>query len=50
MAINRIKCTLKNLIDLCFTKQRIKTKYGFAEAIYSVLVIKICWQTIKKIV
>ena len=42
MAINHIKGTLKILTDLCFTKQRIKTNNGFVEAIYSVLVIKIC--------
>ena len=50
MVINCIMCTLKTLADLCFTKQRIKTKNGFVEAVYSVLVIKICWQIIKKIV
>ena len=42
MVINRIICTLKTLTDLCFTKQRIKTKNGFVEAIYSVVVIKMC--------
>ena len=40
--IHRIMCTLKSLIDLCFTKQRIKTKNGFEEAVYSALVIKMC--------
>ena len=29
-------------IALCFTKQKIKTKDGFLEAVYSVLVIKMC--------
>ena len=40
--------TLKTLTDLCFIKQKIKTKNGFVEAVYGVLVIEICW--IKKIV
>ena len=42
MLINHIMCTLKTLTDLCFTKQRIKTKNCFLEAVYSVLVIKMC--------
>ena len=50
MMINHIMCTSKISTDICFTKQKIKTKNGFVEAAYSVLVIKICWQTIKKIV
>ena len=50
MVINHIMCTIKILTDLCFIKRRIKTKNGFVEAVYSVLVIKICWQTIKEIV
>ena len=37
-----IMCTSKILTDLCFTKQKIKTKNGFVEAVYSVLVVKIC--------
>ena len=49
MVINRIICTLKTLTDLYFTKQRVKTKCGFAEPVYSVLVIKMCWQIIKKL-
>ena len=28
--------------DLCFTKQRIKTKNTFAKVVYSVLVVKMC--------
>ena len=40
-------CTLKILTGLCFTKQKIKTKKGFAEAVYSVLVVKMYWQNIK---
>ena len=43
MAINRINFTSKILTDLCFTKQRIKTKYTFAKVVYSVLVVKMCW-------
>ena len=42
-------CTLKNLTDLCFTKQKIKTKNDFSEAVYSVLAVKMYWQNIKKI-
>ena len=30
------------LTDLCFTKQKIKTKNGFVRVIYSVLVVKMC--------
>ena len=33
-------CTLKILTDLCFTKQKIKTKNGFAKIVDSVLVEK----------
>ena len=50
MVINGIMRILKTLTDLSFTKQRIKTKNGFVEAVYNVLVIKMCWQIIKKIV
>ena len=32
----------KILIDLCFTRQKIKTKNTFAKAVYSVLVAKMC--------
>ena len=35
-------CTLKILTDLCFTKHKIKTKNGFVEVVYSVLVAKMC--------
>ena len=34
-------CTSKILTDLCFTKQKIKTKNDFVEVIYSVLVVKV---------
>ena len=43
-------CTSKILTDLCFTKQKIKTKNTFAKVVYSVLVVKMCWQNIKKFV
>ena len=32
-------CTLKSLTDLCFTKQKTKTKNTFAEAVYNALVV-----------
>ena len=50
MVINRIMCISKTLTDLCFTKQKIKTKNTFAKVVYSVLVVKMCWQNIKKLV
>ena len=43
MMINHINCTSKISTDLCFTKQKIKTKNGFVETVYSVLVAKMCW-------
>ena len=42
-------CTFKILTDLCFTKQKIKTKNGFAEVVCSILVVKMYWQNINKI-
>ena len=50
MMINHIICTSKNSTDLCFTKQKIKTKNGSVKVVYNVLVVKMCWQNIKKIV
>ena len=44
MMINNIMCTLKILTYLCFAKRKIKTKNGFVKVVYSVLVVKICWQ------
>ena len=38
MMINHIMCTSKILTNLCFTKQKIKIKNGFARVVYSVLV------------
>ena len=40
MVTNNIMYTSKILTDLCFTKQRIKTKNNFAKVVYSVLVVK----------
>ena len=42
MVINRIMYISKILTDLCFTKQKIKTKNTFAKVVYSVLVVKMC--------
>ena len=49
MMMNHIMCTSKILTDLCFTKQETKTKNGSAEAVCNVLLVKMCWQNIKKI-
>ena len=49
MIINHIMCTSKILTGLCFTKRKMKTKNGFVEAVYNVLVVKMCWWGIKKI-
>ena len=50
MMINDIMCTSKILIDLCFVKQKIKSKNGSVKVVYNVLVLKMCCQNIKKIV
>ena len=42
MMINHIMCTLKILTDFCFKRQKVKTKNGFEEVVYSVLVAKMC--------
>ena len=34
-------CASKTVTDLCFTKQKIKTKNGFVEVDYSVLIEKV---------
>ena len=39
--VNRIMCTSKVLTDLSFTKQKIKSKNGFVDVVYSVLVVKV---------
>ena len=49
MEISHITCISKILTDLCFTKQKTQTKNIFARVVYSVLVVKMCWQKIKKI-
>ena len=50
MTINHIMCRSKFLTDLCFIKRKIKIKNIFVRVVYSVLVVKMCWQNIKKIV
>ena len=50
MVKNHISCISKNLTNLCLTKQRIKTKNTFARVVYSALVVKMCWENIKKFV
>ena len=40
MKICLIMCILRILIDLCTTKQKMKTKNVFADVVYSVLVVK----------
>ena len=50
MVINGIMCTSKIFTDLYLIKQRTKTKNTFAKVVYSVLVVKMCWQNIKKFV
>ena len=42
MMINHSMCTSKILTDLCFRKQNMKTKNGFVEVVWSVLVVKKC--------
>ena len=41
MMINHIMCKSKILTDICFTKQKIKTKNGFIAVAYNVLVVKV---------
>ena len=50
MKTSHITCTTKILADLCFAKQKIKTKNTFAKVVNSTLVAKMCWQNIKKFV
>ena len=49
MLKNHIMCTSKILTDLCFTKQKIKTKNGFVEVVYSVLVGNCVYKTLRKL-
>ena len=41
---------IKDFDRFIFTKQKIKIKNTFARVVYSVLVVKMYWQNIKKIV
>ena len=50
MMINLIIYTLQILRDLCFIKQKIKTKNTFVRVVYSAFVVRMCWQNIKNIV
>ena len=50
MKTSQIMRTSKILTDLCFTKQKMKTKIIFARDFCSILVVKMCWQNIKKFV
>ena len=50
MVINHIMYISKILTDLCFTKQKIKTKDTFARVACCVLVVKMYWKNIKKFV
>ena len=50
MKTSHVMCTSKILTDLCFTKERIKTKPNFSRAVYRILVVEIYWQGIKKFV
>ena len=47
---SHIMCISEILTDLSFTKRRIKTKNTFGKVVCSVLVVKMCWQSIKKFV
>ena len=48
MKASHIMTTLKVLTDLCFVKQKIKTKNTFPKVVYGVLVVKIFWTFLKK--
>ena len=50
MKTSHIMSISKILTDLGFTKQIIKTKNTSPKVICSVLVVKMCWQSIKKFV
>ena len=40
MKTSHIMCTSKILRDLCYTKQRIRTRKSFANVVYSILVVQ----------
>ena len=48
MMINHIMYTLQILTDLCFIKQKIKTKNTFVRVVYSAFVVRMCWQKHKE--
>ena len=50
MKTSHIMCTSKILTDLCFTKQKIKTKNTFTKVFYVVLVAKMYRQNKRKFV
>ena len=50
MKARHMICISKISTDLCFKKQRIKTKSGFPRVAYSVVVVKMYWLNIKKFV
>ena len=50
MKTSHIMFISKILTDLCFKKQKMKTKYAFVRVVYSALVVKMCWHNIKKTV
>ena len=50
MKTSHITYTSKILTDLCFATQKAKTKIIFEKVVCSVLVVKMCWQSIKKFV
>ena len=50
MKTSHIMYISKTLTDLCFRKQKIKTENTFEKVVYSVLVLKMCWQNIRKLV
>ena len=47
MVIYIIMYISMTLTDLCFRKQKIKTKNTFARVVYSVLAVEKYWQNIK---
>ena len=50
MMINHIMCTSKILTHSCFIEQNLQIKNDFVEVVYNALVVKMFWQSIKKIV
>ena len=50
MKTSYIMCISKTFKYLYFTKQRIKTKITFVKVVYSALVVKMYWKSLKKFV